>query len=311
MANRLNLQKKIILIAGPTASGKSKLAISLAKKINGEIINADSMQIYKEFSVLSSRPSKLDLKKAKHHLYGILTVKKYFSTGEWLILAKKKIDQCIKKKKIPILVGGTGLYFNAITKGISKIPTIENKDRVNIRNLHDKIGQKKFYQKLISIDPMSKNRVFPTDTHRTMRAYEVKIFTKKSLYEWAANTKSDFLDFDIRKMFIDIPREVLLKNISKRTNLMFKKKCIEEVKNFLKLKIDKSLSANKIIGVREIEEYLDGSRTVEEVVDLMNIRTRQYAKRQNTWSRGHMNTWKKLYSKDFPVLIRKALKEIS
>ena len=269
------------------------------------------MQIYKEFSVLSSRPSKLDLKKAKHHLYGILTVKKYFSTGEWLILAKKKIDQCIKKKKIPILVGGTGLYFNAITKGISKIPTIENKDRVNIRNLHDKIGQKKFYQKLISIDPMSKNRVFPTDTHRTMRAYEVKIFTKKSLYEWAANTKSDFLDFDIRKMFIDIPREVLLKNISKRTNLMFKKKCIEEVKNFLKLKIDKSLSANKIIGVREIEEYLDGSRTVEEVVDLMNIRTRQYAKRQNTWSRGHMNTWKKLYSKDFPVLIRKALKEIS
>ena len=143
------MSKKIILLAGPTASGKSNLVIQLAKKLNGEIIYADSMQIYKEFSVLSSRPSKLDLKKAKHHLYGILTVKKYFSTGEWLILAKKKINQCIKKKKIPILVGGTGLYFNAITKGISKIPTIESKHRINIRNLHNKVGQKKFYHNVV------------------------------------------------------------------------------------------------------------------------------------------------------------------
>ena len=311
MTNKLHLQKRIILIAGPTASGKSKLAISLAKKINGEIVNADSMQIYKEFSILSSRPSNLDTQKVKHHLYGILSAKKHFSTGEWLILAKDKINQCIKRKKTPILVGGTGLYFNAITKGISKIPTIENKLRMNIRNLHNKIGQKKFYQKLISIDPMSKSRVFSTDTHRTMRAYEVKMFTKKSLYDWASNTKSDFLDFDIKKIFIDIPREVLLKNISQRTNSMFKKKCIQEVKNFLKLKIDRSLSANKIIGVREIEGYLGGSRSIKEVIDLINIRTRQYAKRQNTWSRGHMNTWKKLYSKDFLVLRRKALKEIS
>ena len=311
MTNKLNFQKKIILIAGPTASGKSKLAIFLAKKINGEIINTDSMQIYKEFSVLSSRPSKLDLKKAKHHLYGVLSVKSYFSTGEWLILAKKKINQCMKKKKVPILVGGTGLYFNAITKGISIIPEIENKFRKNIRNLHKKIGQKKFYQKLISIDPMSKSRVSSTDTQRTMRAYEVKVFTKRSLYDWASSTKSDFLDFDIKKIFIDIPREELLINISHRTNLMLKKKCIEEVKNFLKLKVDKSLSANKIIGVREIEEYLDGSRNTREVIDLINIRTRQYAKRQNTWSRGHMKTWKKLYSKDFLVLTKKVLKEIS
>ena len=137
------------------------------------------------------------------------------------------------------------------------------------------------------------------------------MFTKKSLYDWASNTKSDFLDFDIKKIFIDIPRKVLLKNISQRTNSMFKKKCIQEVKNFLKLKIDRSLSANKIIGVREIEGYLGGSRSIKEVIDLINIRTRQYAKRQNTWSRGHMNTWKKLYSKDFLVLRRKALKEIS
>ncbi len=311
MTNKLNFQKKIILIAGPTASGKSKLAITLAKKINGEIINADSMQIYKEFSILSSRPSKLDLKKSKHHLYGILSVKKYFSTGEWLGLAKQKINLCIKKKKTPILVGGTGLYFNAITKGISKIPIIKNELRMNIRSLHKEIGQKKFYEKLISIDPMSKSLVSPTDTQRTMRAYEVKSSTKRSIYEWSSNTKSDFLDFDIRKIFIDIPRDRLLRNISKRTNSMFRKNCVQEVKHFLKMKIDKSLSANKIIGVREIEEYLHGSKNIKEITDLINIRTRQYAKRQNTWSRGHMKTWKKLYSKDFPVLARKALKEIS
>ena len=121
------MSKKIILLAGPTASGKSKLAINLAKKINGEIINADSMQIYKEFSILSSRPTKLEIRKVKHHLYGIISVKKLFSAGDWLKEAKKKINVCLKKKKIPIIVGGTGLYFSTITTGISKIPEIDIK----------------------------------------------------------------------------------------------------------------------------------------------------------------------------------------
>ena len=119
------MPKKIILLAGPTASGKSKLAIYLSKKINGEIINADSMQVYKEFSILSSRPSKKEIKYAKHHLYGLVSVKKYFSAGDWLKEAKKMIHFCIKKNKTPIIVGGTGLYFNTITKGISKIPDID------------------------------------------------------------------------------------------------------------------------------------------------------------------------------------------
>jgi len=303
--------KKVILLAGPTASGKSKLAIKLAKHFKGEIINADSMQIYKEFSILSSRPSKHDIKKAKHHLYGIFSVKKYFSTGEWLVLAKKKINQCIKKNKIPILVGGTGLYFNAITKGISKIPQIESKLRNNIRDLHNKIGQKNFYEKLISIDPISKKMISPTDTQRTLRAYEVKMFTNKSIYQWISNTKSDFLDFDIRKIFIDVPKNDLLRKIYLRTQSMFKRGCIEEVRNFLKLGIDKSLSANKIIGVREIEEYLDGSMSLEQVIDIVNIRTRQYAKRQFTWSRGHMKSWKMIYASDLNVLLKKAINKIS
>ena len=304
-------EKKVVLLAGPTASGKSKLALKLAQNLNGEIINADSMQIYKEFSVLSSRPSKSDIKKVKHHLYGIFSVKKFFSTGEWLVLAKKKINQCIKKNKIPILVGGTGLYFNAITKGISKIPQIDSKLRNNIRNLHNEIGQKNFYEKLILIDPISKNMISPTDTQRTLRAYEVKIFTNKSIYKWISNTKSDFLDFDIRKIFIDVPKNTLLRNIYLRTKLMFKKGCVEEVRNFLKLGIDKSLSANKIIGVREIEEYLDGSISMEEVFDIVNIRTRQYAKRQFTWARGHMKSWNMIYSSDSNDLFKKAINKIS
>ena len=138
------MSKKIILIAGPTASGKSKLAIKIAKKIKGEIINADSMQVYKDFSVLSSRPSTSDLKKIKHHLYGFLSVKKHFSTGAWLSLVKKKINKCIKNKKTPILVGGTGLYFESITKGMSKIPNIDFKLRNKIRTLQVKLGQKNF-----------------------------------------------------------------------------------------------------------------------------------------------------------------------
>ena len=144
-----------------------------------------------------------------------------------------------------------------------------------------------------------------------MRAYEVKIFTNKSIYKWISNTKSDFLDFDIRKIFIDIPKYDLLRNIYLRTKSMFKKGCIEEVRNFLKLGIDKSLSANKIIGVREIEEYLDGSMSMERVIDIVNIRTRQYAKRQFTWARGHMKSWKKIYSSDLNVLLKKAINKIS
>ena len=311
MTNKLNSLKKIILIAGPTASGKSKLGIRIANKINGEIINADSMQIYKEFLILSSRPSLQDEKKIKHHLYGILSVKKYFSVGNWLVLVKKKVNEIIKRKKTPIIVGGTGLYFKAVTKGIGKIPEINLKFRKKIRDLHSKIGQKEFYKKLILIDPKSKKNISPEDTQRSIRAYEVKLFTKKSLYDWFLNTQSDFLDYDLKKFYIDIPRDILLKKIEKRTNSMFKNNCMDEVKNFLRLKIDKSLTSNKLIGVKEINDYLDGFNNLKQTKELINIRTRQYAKRQNTWSRGHMKLWKMIYSKNTTNLVNKILKEIS
>ena len=305
------MSKKIILLAGPTASGKSKLAIHLAKKLNGEIINADSMQIYKEFSILSSRPNKLEIKKAKHHLFGVVSVKKYFSAGDWLKETKKKINLCFKKKKTPIIVGGTGLYFNTITKGISKIPDIDLKTRTQVRNQFKKLGYKKFYEKLLEIDPKAKGKILPTDSQRTQRAYEVKLKTKKSLFDWIANTKSDFLNYNLKKIFLDIPRQELLQKISKRTEMMFKENCISEVKKFNSLKLNKSLSANKLIGVQEINQYLKDNISLDECKELINIKTRQYAKRQNTWARGHMKNWNKLYSKNFSILLKKTLKVVS
>ena len=303
--------KKIILLAGPTASGKSKLAICLAKKLNGEIINADSMQVFKEFKILSSRPNLNDTKKIKHHLYGIISVKKYFSAGDWLKQTIKRVDLCLKRKKVPIIVGGTGLYFNTIIKGISKIPHIDLKTRNKVRNLFKKLGSKRFHNLVIKLDPKIKGRILPTDSQRLQRAYEVKLKTKKSLFDWFAKTKSDFLDFEIKKIFIDIPRNELLKKISKRTELMIRKKAINEVKKFNKLEIKKSLSANKLIGVREINDFLNGSISLEQCKELINIKTRQYAKRQNTWARGHMKNWNKLYSKNFSILLKKSLKVVS
>ena len=305
------MSKKIILIAGPTASGKSKLAIEIAKKIKGEIINADSMQVYKEFSVLSSRPPKIDLKKVKHYLYGFQSAKKHFSTGIWLKLLKKQINKCLKNKKIPIIVGGTGLYFEVITKGMSKIPKINFKARNKIRKLQKQIGQNKFYKLLLKLDPLIKNKIEPFDVQRSIRAYEVKKFTNKSIYEWYKLTKPEFKKFQIFKIFIDVPREKLLKNISKRVELMFRNHCVEEVKHFLNLNIDPSLSANKIIGVKEIKDLLSGILNLSQAKEIINIKTRQYAKRQITWSRGHMSDWNKLYSNNFSSLSKKILKATS
>ncbi len=305
------MKKKIILIAGPTASGKTKIAIYLAKKIKGEIINADSMQVYKDFQILSSRPNKNELKLVKHHLYGFKSSGVVFSTGKWLKLAESKIRQIEKKGKVPILVGGTGLYFKAITDGISKIPKIKLSDRNKIRKLHKRIGQEKFYRKLVKLDPISKNKISSTDTQRTLRAYEVKRYSKKSIYEWAKKTKSLFENYEIKKFFINTPKDQLLKNIELRTNLMIKKKCINEVIRFKKKGLKKSLSPNKIIGVAEIQRFLRGDLDQKSLIELMNIKTRQYAKRQKTWSRAHMSDWHMIYTSNSSILLKKILNLVS
>ena len=301
----MDLKSKIILISGPTASGKSNFSIKLAKKINGEIINADSMQVYKELKILSARPNLKDYQSIKHHLYGFHSVKNNFSTGDWLKNAIKKIKEVRRKKKIPIFVGGTGLYFKALIEGLVSIPNIPIRFRNKIRNLHKNLGQKKFYQKLIKLDPYSKEKINPTDTQRSIRAYEVKQFTKKSLHDWFKNTKSYFEKEDFFKIYIDYPREELIQRIGKRTEQMIKIGAINEVKRFIKLKVRKDKSVNKAIGIHEIKEYLEKRNDMSEVIEKISIKTRQYAKRQSTWARGSMMSWLKLPPQDLNKFLKK------
>ena len=287
----MDIKSKIVLISGPTASGKSKLAINLAKKINGEIINADSMQVYKQLNILTARPNKNDLKQIRHHLYGFINVRKNFSTGEWLKLTKKKIKEIRKKKKIPIVVGGTGLYFKALTDGFVQLPTVPLKTRNKIRKLQNKLGQDKFFSKLQKIDPLVKNKIEKNDSQRSIRAYEIKYFTKKSLFQWFQNTKKNFLDKDFIKIYINYPRQELINKANMRVNKMIKNGAIAEVRKFNRLKVKKQNSSNKVIGVEEITKYLNNKCDLREAKDLISVKTRQYIKRQLTWARGQMANW--------------------
>jgi len=301
----MDFKSKIILISGPTASGKSNFSVKLAKKINGEIINADSMQVYKELKILSARPNPKDYQKIKHHLYGFHSVNKNFSTGDWLKIAIKKIKEIKKRKKIPIFVGGTGLYFKALTDGLVSIPNIPIRFRNKVRALHKDLGQKKFYQKLIKLDSNSKEKINQTDAQRSIRAYEVKQFTKKSLHDWFQDTKSYFEKDDFLKIYIDYPREELVQRIGKRAEKMIKLGAIHEVKKFVKLKVRKDKSVNKAIGINEIKEYLEERKDMTDVIEKISIKTRQYAKRQSTWARGNMMSWLKLYPQDLNEFLKK------
>ena len=301
----MGLKSKIILIYGPTASGKSDFAIKLAKKIKGEIINADSMQVYKELRILTARPLKNDLKKIKHHLYGFQNSKIDFSTGDWLKIAIKKINEIRNKKKIPILVGGTGLYFKALTEGLVEITAIPNKFRNKIRLLQKSIGQEKFYKKLLKLNPTIINHIKSTDVQRSIRAYEVELFTKKSITEWYKSTKSKFKKKEFLKLYIDYPRSKLIEKINLRVRQMLDMGAVLEVKNFLKLKISKNKSVSKAIGVVEIKDFIKKKIDEDEVIEKISIKTRQYAKRQATWARGHMKSWNKIEPKRLNSFLKK------
>ena len=307
----MDKEKKVILLAGPTSSGKSKLAIKLAHYYKGEIINADSMQIYKEISILTSKPDIKDTKIIKHHLYGFNSVKKNFSTGHWLKMAVYKIKEQWKRDLTPIVVGGTGLYFKGLTDGLAKIPEIPNKLRISIRKFHNKIGQNLFFTKLVKLDPLAKKFVSASDTQRSIRAYEVKKFTNQSLFYLIKKTKSDFNSKVFKKIFICTPRDVLHKKIEMRVEEMFRQGAIKEVEKFFKLKVKKELSSNKIIGINEIRDYLKGKITLIKAKELIIQKTRQYAKRQFTWSRGHMKSWEMVYSSNINDLFNKIINKIS
>jgi tRNA dimethylallyltransferase len=299
---------KVILLAGPTASGKSDLAIYIAKKINGEIINADSMQVYKEVKILSARPT--NYKNIKHHLFGFLTIKKNFSSGEWLKSVEKKINQIFKKNKIPIIVGGTGLYFKVLTDGMAQIPNISSLRRKKIINLFNKLGNKKFYNKLLKIDPKCKNKIDMNDKQRLIRFYEVKYFTKKSIFDWQSQTNSKLSDIKFVKLFLKFPRDYLLERSKKRFHKMIKDGALNEAKKIKNTKISSSLSGNNILGLKELIEFIDRKISLEEAIKRSLIRTRQYIKRQMTWYRGQMHDWITFEDLNRVILKKKVLNTI-
>jgi len=301
----MDLKSKIILIAGPTACGKSNFALKLSKKIKGEIVNADSMQVYKQLQILTARPKKKDLKKVKHHLYGFCDVRKNYSTGEWLKLLLKKIKHIKKRKKVPIVVGGTGLYFKALTDGLVKIPNIPIQLRNKIRLMQRKLGQKKFYNKLLKLDPLIKNIIEKNDVQRSIRAYEIKYYTKKSIMNWFKKTKKYISSDEFIKIYIDYPRESLIKRINLRVDDMFADGAVEEVRRFNKLEVKKENSSNKVIGIKEITNFLNKQCSLNQTKELIAIKTRQYAKRQATWARGQMGSWQKINPKNLGLNLKK------
>jgi tRNA dimethylallyltransferase len=297
--------QKIILIAGPTGSGKSEIALRLAKKINGEIINADSMQVYKEIKILSARPESYS--NVSHYLYGNISVKNNFSAGEWLKKVKLNLNKIIKKKKQPIFVGGTGLYFKLLTEGISNIPKIPDSIRTKARKLNANLGNDEFYDLLIKLDPLIHNRIKKNDTHRLIRAYEVVTFTKKSLIDWQKKNKNYFSNYHFVKIFINPENSFLQKLLRLRLKKIFERGAVNEVKKFLKLKINKSLPANKILGIEEIKKYLEKKIPLEQAFEETFIRTRRYVKRQRTWFRGHMKDWTSIFNPNFDILTKKII----
>jgi len=301
----MDLKSKIILIYGPTASGKSQFAIKLAKKINGEIINADSMQVYKQLKILSARPSQKEYQNIKHHLYGFQDVSKNFSTGDWLKLVNKKILNIKRRKKVPILVGGTGLYFKALTNGLINIPNIPIKLRNKVRSFHTKLGPNKFFLKLKKLDPLVLGKIEPSDTQRAIRAYEVITFTNKSIYNWFKDTKSKYFEKDFFKIYIDFPRKELLKRIDLRVKKMIQKGLISEVKKFNNFRVKKDKSVSKAIGIKEVNDYILKKIELRELIEKISIKTRQYAKRQSTWARGNMQNWMKFDSNSLNRFLKK------
>ena len=291
--------KKIILLFGPTASGKSKLAVDIAKKFNGEIVNADSMQIYKEIKILSSRPND---KSTKHLLYGIISVKNHFSVGLWYKQAIKKIREINKKGKSVIVAGGTGLYFKILLDGLVEIPQTPIVDYSDLADEY-----KKKYPKIFQ-------GINLKDTQRVSRAISVYKHTGISLNEWhKKENKRYFNPEDFIKILLTPSKPELEKRIKKRFLKMLKTGAIKEVKNYKELDLSSNSLhlANSIIGLNEIALYLEKKISIDELKEKVLIRTRQYAKRQFTWLRGQMKDWKGFTDTNYLDLRKKVLSYLS
>ncbi len=277
--------KKAIIVAGPTASGKSALALALAQAVNGVVINADSMQVYAGLRVLTARPSPADEALAPHRLYGVLAPSDLCSVGRWRALALAEMEAAWAAGRLPVVVGGTGLYLRALTQGLSPIPEIPETVRAETRALLERLGNQAFHARLAGRDPVMAARLHPGNSQRLARAWEVLEATGRSLADWQDQPAPDRLEAATATVLLAPPREALYQSCDRRFLAMLEQGALDEVAALMALRLDPALPVMKALGVPELAAHLAGRLGLEQAMAQAQQATRHYAKRQSTWFR--------------------------
>ncbi|MBE7732230.1 tRNA (adenosine(37)-N6)-dimethylallyltransferase MiaA [Devosia faecipullorum] len=287
-------QRRAVLIAGPTASGKSALALDRARRGGGLIVNADSMQVYDTLQIVTARPSSEDEAAAEHRLYGFVPVTQRFSTGQWVRAVEAIIAEASPAREL-IFVGGTGLYFDALTKGFADIPEIGEAAVLQVQQEIQALDEAGRMALLLKEDPETAARLSVADPQRAIRALAVKRATGRTLSSFQADQRPGLLaEWSLEKMVLWPDREILRGRIARRFEAMFESGAVDEVRAVLSQQLDPSLPAMKAIGVPEISAWLAGELDRDEAIERAIIATRQYAKRQRTWFRNRMGDWPRI-----------------
>lgn len=284
------MKPKVIVICGPTASGKTALSIELAKKIDGEIVSADSMQIYKDMDIGSAKPSLEEMQGIKHYMLDFVSPEERFNVADYKEEAVQAIEKILKKGKVPIVVGGTGLYVDSLIYGI-EYPKMEFDEeyRKELEKRAEVEGLEKLYEEAEQIDPEAMKNISVNDKKRILRVLEIYKQTGKTKTEQEIESRKNEVPYDYKVFAINMERELLYDRINKRVDIMIEQGLIEEVKNVIS-KYSKYPTAMQALGYKEIKEYLDGFITKEEAIEKVKQETRRYAKRQLTWFRKNKET---------------------
>jgi tRNA dimethylallyltransferase len=282
---------RALLIMGPTASGKSALALALAEQLDGEIVNADSMQVYADLRVLTARPSEPEEASAPHHLYGVIDAAERFSVGRWLTLATAALADIRSRGKTAIVVGGTGLYFKALTEGLADIPPVPEEIRLRLAVRLAAEGAPSLHAELAYSDPESSARLSPNDAPRILRALEVQEATGEPFSAWRKEAPPPLAADAWRGLALTPPRDWLYRRIDARFNAMLEAGALEEARRLAARGLDPLLPCMKAHGMPWLAAHLRGKMTLPEAAALSTRDTRRYAKRQMTWIRGQMPSW--------------------
>ena len=277
------------LIAGPTASGKSALSLGLAKALGAEIVNADSMQIYRDLPLLTARPSPDEAAQIPHHLYGVADAAEGWSVGRWLRAATQVLDDISARGRAAVVVGGTGLYFRALTQGLAEIPEIPEAARRAAQDVYDVEGETGVREILRGLDPRAEARISPGDRQRLTRVLEVARATGRSLSDWQAATRPPIPEF--QALVLELPREALYARCDARLLAMIEAGALDEVEALAARRLDPALPLMKALGFRELTAHLAGETTLEQALTTARQETRRYAKRQSTWFRNQTPDW--------------------